>query len=118
MFFYSSFSWMEFLSSKPRIVVENGKMLADKKYRGKIDKVIVQYVKDLENALLHAKKDRVFITHSGCDDEVVNIVKKYLKDLHHFKNIYVTNAGGVISSHCGREHGSFVYCRRREAWSI
>ena len=55
----------------------------------------------MENALLHAKKDRVFITHSGCDDEVVNIVKKYLKDLHHFKNIYVTNAGGVISSHCG-----------------
>lgn len=89
------------LKLKPRIVVENGKMLADKKYRGKIDKVIVQYVKDLENALLHAKKDRVFITHSGCDDEVVNIVKKYLKDLHHFKNIYVTNAGGVISSHCG-----------------
>ena len=32
---------------------------------------------------------------------IVNIVKKYLKDLHHFKNIYVTNAGGVISSHCG-----------------
>ena len=36
------------LKLKPRIVVENGKMLADKKYRGKIDKVIVQYVKDLE----------------------------------------------------------------------
>ena len=38
---------------------------------------MVIFKKDLENALLHAKKDRVFITHSGCDDEVVNIVKKF-----------------------------------------
>lgn len=89
------------LKLKPRIVVQDGKMDADKKYRGKIHKVILQYVKDLEKDLMHAKKDRVFITHSGCDDTVINQVRDYLEQLGHFKEILITQAGGVISSHCG-----------------
>lgn len=86
---------------KPRIFVENGKMDAGKKYRGKIEKVILQYVKDMEEELKQAKADRVFITHSGCSPEVVKSVKDYLRELNHFRDIYITNAGGVISSHCG-----------------
>lgn len=89
------------LRLKPRIVVKNGKMEAGHKYRGKQSRVILQYVKDLESELLKAKKDRVFITHSGCDEEVIENVKNYLKDLNHFRQIIVTRAGGVISCHCG-----------------
>ncbi len=89
------------LKLKPRIVVKNGKMDSDKKYRGNIDKVILQYVKDMEPQLKKAKKDRVFITHSGVDEEIVENVKEYLKGLKHFKSIIETRAGSVISSHCG-----------------
>ena len=86
---------------KPRIHVENGKMDAGKKYRGKIDKVILQYVKDMEEDLKTAKKDRVFITHSGCAQETIDLVKDYLESLNYFEEILITTAGGVISSHCG-----------------
>ena len=86
---------------KPRIYVENGKMDAGKKYRGKIEKVILQYVHEMEKDLKTAKRDRVFITQSGCSTEVVKSVKDYLKNLNYFKEIIITNAGGVISSHCG-----------------
>lgn len=89
------------LKLKPRIVVKNGKMEADHKYRGKQSRVVMQYVKELEPELLKAKKDRVFITHSGCADEIIKEVKDYLKGLGHFKELFVTRAGGVISSHCG-----------------
>lgn len=89
------------LKIKPSIVVKDGKMEADKKYRGKLDKVILQYVKDMEQDLLHAKKDRVFITHSGCDKEIVDKVKDYLEGLKRFHSIIETRAGSVISSHCG-----------------
>lgn len=89
------------LKLKLKIVVQNGKMDADKKYRGKIHKVILQYVKDLEKDLMHAKRDRVFITHSGCDDTVIAQVREYLEQLGHFEEILITQAGGVISSHCG-----------------
>lgn len=89
------------LKLKPSIVVKNGKMEADKRYRGKLSKVINEYVKDMEQDLLHAKPDRVFITHSGCDKEIVDNVKAYLESLGHFHSIIETRAGSVISSHCG-----------------
>lgn len=89
------------LKLHPKIVVANGSMSADKKYRGKIGKVIVDYVKDLENDLKSADKDRVFITHSGCEQEIIDEVYAYLENLHHFDEILITRAGGVISSHCG-----------------
>lgn len=89
------------LKLKPRIVVENGKMDAAKKYRGKMNRVILEYVKDMEPALLNACEDRVFITHSGCDQEIIQAVKKYLEELSVFKEILITRAGCVVSSHCG-----------------
>ncbi|MBP3469381.1 MAG: DegV family protein, partial [Lachnospiraceae bacterium] len=79
----------------------DGAMGASKKYRGSIDSALQKYVKDLKEELLLAEQDRVFITHSGCDQAVVDAVYQYLEELHHFSNIYVTRAGGVISSHCG-----------------
>lgn len=85
----------------PRIVVENGKMHSDKKYRGAMQKVILSYAKDLEPAMRGAKKDRVFITHSGADAEVVDEVRAYLENLQLFDEILETRAGGVVSSHCG-----------------
>lgn len=89
------------LKLHPKIVVSEGKMSSSKKYRGKIDKVILAYAKDMEEQLLQARKERVFITHSGCPDETVQIVKKYLQSLSRFDEILITRAGGVISSHCG-----------------
>lgn len=89
------------LQLHPRIAVEDGKMDAGKKYRGKINVVIKSYVKEMEEDLLHAKKNRVFITHSGCDDAVIDSVRQYLEGLNYFEEILVTRAGSVISSHCG-----------------
>jgi DegV family protein with EDD domain len=89
------------LKLHPMISVVDGKMIAGKKYRGNLSKVITSYTKDLESALKSAKKDRVFITHSGCDKEIVDEVKDYLAGLHIFTEILETRAGGVVSSHCG-----------------
>ena len=89
------------LQLHPRIAVENGKMEAGKKYRGKMNVVIKTYVKEMEEELMHAKKDRVFITHSGCDAAIVETVRQYLEGLNHFDEIIETRAGSVVSSHCG-----------------
>ena len=89
------------LKLHPKIVVENGGMKPDKKYRGKMNSAILSYVKDLEPQLKNAKVDRVFITHSGCDAELIQTIYHSLEDLNYFKEILITRAGGVISSHCG-----------------
>ncbi|MGX8704788.1 MAG: DegV family protein, partial [bacterium] len=85
----------------PRIAVVNGAMEAGKKYRGKLSHVILSYVKDMEEALCNARPERVFITHSGCDPEIVGEVRRYLEGLGHFQEILETRAGSVVSSHCG-----------------
>ena len=89
------------LKLHPKIIVENGRMTPQKKYLGKIERVILDYVRDLEQDLKSAKKERVFITHSGCDAVVVEAVRSYLEGLQVFEEILETRAGGVISSHCG-----------------
>ena len=61
---------------------------------------IVRYV-DMEEQLKNAKADRVFITHSGCEDSIIEEIYSYLKSLNRFEEILITRAGSVISSHCG-----------------
>lgn len=89
------------LKLKPQIVVERGAMGVYKKFRGKQASVIMKYAQELEEALLQADPTCVFVTHSGCDDAIVNEVVAYLEGLDYFGKVYVTVAGGVISSHCG-----------------
>ena len=85
----------------PRIAVENGKMAPGKKYRGRMSRAIMEYVKDMEPNLKTARTDRVFITHSGCDQADLDAVRAYLEGLNRFGEILITRAGSVISSHCG-----------------
>jgi DegV family protein with EDD domain len=89
------------LKLHPRIAVSGGAMHPEKKYRGNSHKYVMDYVKDMESDLKNARKDRVFITHSGCDKEIVDSVRDYLTGLDHFDEILETRAGSVISSHCG-----------------
>ena len=85
----------------PMIVVKDGAMGVDKKFRGKLPVALTNYFNELKDALLCADPARVFITHSGCDDDTVKLVYDLVSGLNYFKEIHITRAGGVISSHCG-----------------
>lgn len=89
------------LKLHPKIEVIDGAMKATKKYRGKYSNIVLNYVKDMEAELVKAKPDRVFITHSGMDSEIVDTVRNYLMEFNHFQEIIETRAGSVVSSHCG-----------------
>jgi DegV family protein with EDD domain len=89
------------LKLKPMIAVKDGKMGVAKKYRGRQQAVVRSYAKELEEELLKADPSRVFITHSGIDQEILQETYDYLGDMQYFDEILITRAGGVISSHCG-----------------
>lgn len=91
------------LNIKPGIEVDNtnGSMAVGKKYRGKLEKVLPQYVKDKLAQYPDIITDKIFITHSGISDECVEIVKKTIAEIMHFDHVYVTVASCTISSHCG-----------------
>lgn len=88
------------LKIKPRIDVVNGSMGVGTKYRGKRQMVFEKYAKEMEAQLLKAKPDHVFVTHTATNEEAEQI-KAYIESLNHFKEIHITTAGAVISSHCG-----------------
>lgn len=90
------------LNLKPKIVVKDGKMEVDKKYRGPYKKVILQYAKEMEEQMLNAKKDRVFVTYTPMKEEGISeAVVDYVKGLNYFDEVLVTQAGSTVGSHCG-----------------
>ena len=92
------------LSLKPSIEVHNddgGAMGVGKKYRGKYDKVLLQYMEDTLARYDNIDTDRVFITHAGANQEYVDAVHEALKAKKIFKEIHITRASCTISSHCG-----------------
>lgn len=88
------------LRIKPKIKLSCGKMVVDKKYMGKFEAVVLNYVKDLLNENKEIKKDKVFVTytteHKDLNDKIIEILKS-----NGFENIITTFAGSTISSHCG-----------------
>lgn len=100
------------LKLHPKIVVADGSMSANKKYRGKMEKAIMDYVKDMKEELKVADSERVFITHSGCEQVIIDNVYTYLKELNYFDEILITRAGGVISSHCGPGTLGVLYLKK------
>ena len=87
----------------PRIAVtDEGMLVPDHKYRGKLHHVIDAYVDDMMPHLEKADPEYVAIVHSGgIDQAVLDGVKARVEALGRFKTIIVGRAGGVISSHCG-----------------
>lgn len=91
------------LQLKPSIEVNNkdGSMTVGKKYRGKLENVLVQYVHEQLEKYENIRNDKIFITHAGIGEKYVEIVKNELDKLHYFTEIFIERASCTISSHCG-----------------
>ncbi len=100
------------LKLKPCIEVKNGTMGVGKKYRGRYEDTLKQYVAerlaDKDNIML----DRVFVTHAGCDPKIVEQVTEQVKQTLDFKEVFVTRAGCTISSHCGADTLGVLFIRK------
>ncbi len=100
------------LKLKPCITVKNGKMGVDKKYRGKYIDTVKEYVADRLINEADIDLERVFVTHAGCDDEIINAAVEAVKKALPFKEIFITRAGCTISSHCGRNTLGVLFVRK------
>lgn len=89
------------LKLKPGLEMKDGKLGVYKKYRGNIEKVYEQYIRER----LEGKKVRpghIFITESGeIEPEVVERMCALAKDLSGCREVHHTMAGCTVSTHCG-----------------
>ncbi len=86
----------------PLIEMEDGQLVPGKKYKGKMNVLIKQYVEDLKAKYPDYDKTRCFVTHSTADPALVEAAKEKVKELFEFDEILETVAGSIVTSHCGQ----------------
>ncbi len=102
------------LKLKPCIEVCDGKMKSAKKYRGNIDRVIINYVTDRLLDRDDIDKHRIFVTHTKCSEQIVQDVKDKINELSPgFDEILETTAGCTITSHCGPYTLGILFIRKK-----
>ena len=83
-----------------------------KKYRGKIESCIAQYVRDRLGGRDDIRRSRIFITHSGCSPEIVRTVRGIVEECGGFEEVLETTAGCTISNHCGPNTLGVLFIRK------
>ncbi len=92
------------LNIKPCIEVNNSdgaSMTVGRKYRGKFEKVVVDYTREKLSQFTDFDTKRITIVHAGVSDEILNKVYDVLKDFGVFDEIFISRASCTITSHCG-----------------
>lgn len=90
------------LKLRPEIVLQpDGSMEVGKKYRGSAEKSIIDYVHGRLSGRDDIDKSVIFVVHSYAAPEIVEEVKRIVKEEYGFEEVYETSAGSTISSHCG-----------------
>ncbi len=89
------------LKLKPCLEMREGKLMVCKKYRGSMEKVYRQYITE-RLAGKTVVEDHAFITHSGeVSEDTLRELTELVRELAPFKEVFVTQAGCTVSSHCG-----------------
>ena len=96
------------LKIRPQIVVKNGVMSPEKKFRGKMETVVSKYCEETLAEFNTPDKSIVFVTHTSATPEMVNNAVSAVKEAG-FETVYDTVAGGTITSHCGEHVLGILY---------
>ena len=89
------------LKIRPVISVRpDGSLGVKDKIRGSRKKALESMLVDFKNRLPNIDLQRVFITHTGCDDDAAFLAAE-LQKIAPTNEVCITYAGCVIASHCG-----------------
>jgi DegV family protein with EDD domain len=101
------------LKIRPQIIVKEGKMGSYKKYRGPMPMVVNKYCKDVLDEFHNPDKSVIFITCSSNNPELYKAARDVV-ETYGFENIYETQAGCIVSSHCGANTIGILYINDAE----
>jgi DegV family protein with EDD domain len=97
------------LQIRPVIEMKPDGMLGIKeKTRGSRKKTLDILLKDFEAHRNVLDLQRVFLTHTGCDEDA-RYVKEAIQRTTSVEEIYITYAGATVSSHCGPDTLGLIY---------
>ncbi len=94
------------LRIRPILQVVDGQILVNRKVRGKREKLLQEMLGLLDPN--HTHQELVMVNHSMCP-EMADALSRHITTLMPEAQVVITQAGCVISSHCGPKTFSFVY---------
>ncbi len=97
---------------RPCIEVRGGTMDVGKKYRGTLEKCLVDYVHDKLADKDTINTRRIFITDSGVEEPIWRAVEKAVLECAPFEEVIHTRAGCSISGHCGPKCLGILFYRK------
>ena len=100
------------LKLKPCIEVKDGKMGVGKKYRGKFDKCVLEYIKERLDNRDDLSYDRIFITMTTLPEQLKKDIRA-LVETYPFEIIDETTAGCTVSCHCGPDTIGVLFVRSK-----
>ena len=100
------------LKLHPCVEVIDGKMSATKKYRGSIEKVVGDYVRDRLEGRTDIDTSMVFLVDTCADDHLASIAWEALQQDGRFGKIVEAKAGCTIFCHCGPGTLGIIFLRK------
>jgi len=90
------------LKIRPSLAVnEQGKIVPDKKFKGKFEQAVQDWTKYRIDQAKSANRDRAFIVHSDIEEELAQHVITAFKDAG-FKDVHRLTTGPTLTTHVGR----------------
>jgi len=89
------------LGLKPCIEVHDGAMGVGKKYRGRMEKVYAEYIRDRLSDRDDVDYSRIFVTDSGLAPGMAETLVELVRSLGPFEEVIHTDAQSTICNHCG-----------------
>ena len=100
------------LRLKPALEMHDGKLIVYKKYRGSLQNVYRQYVKERLSAA-EIQPEHVIVYHSGeVEEETLREINDIVRELVPGAEIHNSLAGCTVASHCGPRTLSVMFIRR------
>lgn len=100
------------LKLRPCVEVVDGKMTVSKKYRGSMEKVVVDYIHDKLDGRTDIDSERVWLIDTAFSPELAEIGRNVLQADGRFGEILESKAGCTIFSHCGPNTLGIVFLRK------
>ena len=101
------------LKIHPVAKVINNKLVVYKKPRGKYENAVEVQIDEFMHDLDNIDKSCVFITHSGRMDGIEKQIYEKISPYLDKENLFITEAGCTISSHCGPKTIGILYILKK-----
>ncbi len=97
------------LHIRPVIAVKpDGTLGVKAKVRGSRRKALQSMLDSYDHDRIDIDYHRVFITHTGCDDDAA-FLETEIRKMSHPEELCITTAGAVVASHCGPNTIGILY---------